>query len=426
MTNNIKWACIQPLTGGMYIGAELAIGKPAEFILSYEGLDEVTYDKEGNIKNASNEYNLVSYLKKHNRMPKYYKIKRSMFNTDINDLNPDIVLDGEQSVPNYTDLDIVVAVPVCSGLSMVTAAKDDTKNARNCNMLWLANYTLNVIKPKVYCFENAPTLMGSRGIELRKTFEDMATNSGYSLLYYKTDTHCHNNPQQRPRTFVVFIKHNSNNEIENPPVFEFQNIEISPADFFATISKDAEQMTPVDTSSHNLIVIDFIKHKLGKEWTSVIDGALMTYIIRNKLFNELIEFTNNSNYDEKIKEKAIKYFNHIDYKLSIGKNYYGDDICLCKTKFPSVQFRMIPNMLHPLGHRMCTVREYLSLMGMPEDFILYGDKSNLPKIGQNVPVHTAEFIVHNIMNIINNWNEKRINECNVVFQNNINQTINNI
>ena len=50
MTNNIKWACIQPLTGGMYIGAELAIGKPAEFILSYEGLDEVTYDKEGNIK----------------------------------------------------------------------------------------------------------------------------------------------------------------------------------------------------------------------------------------------------------------------------------------------------------------------------------------------------------------------------------------
>ena len=37
--NNIRWAAIQPLTGGMYLGAEEAIGHPAEFILSYKGLD---------------------------------------------------------------------------------------------------------------------------------------------------------------------------------------------------------------------------------------------------------------------------------------------------------------------------------------------------------------------------------------------------
>ena len=44
---------------------------------------------------------------------------------------------------------------------MSTTAKDDVKQARNCNMEWLAYYTLKVIKTKVYCFENAPTLVGA-------------------------------------------------------------------------------------------------------------------------------------------------------------------------------------------------------------------------------------------------------------------------
>ena len=38
---NIKWAAIQPLTGGMYLGAEEAFGYPAEWILTYNGLDEI-------------------------------------------------------------------------------------------------------------------------------------------------------------------------------------------------------------------------------------------------------------------------------------------------------------------------------------------------------------------------------------------------
>ena len=58
MENKIKWGCIQPLTGGMYLGAEEAIGHPAEWILSFNGLDDVKYDKDNNIVSAGNEYNL--------------------------------------------------------------------------------------------------------------------------------------------------------------------------------------------------------------------------------------------------------------------------------------------------------------------------------------------------------------------------------
>jgi len=422
---NIKWACIQPLTGGMYLGAELAIGHPAEFILSYVGLDDVKLDNEGNIKVANNEYNLVTYLKSKGRMPKYYKFNRAMFDTNTSLLDPEILLDGEIAKPDYSDLDIVVAVPVCSGLSMVTAAKEDTKEERNCNMVWLAYYALNVIKPKVYCFENAPTLMGSRGVTLRKKFEKMAKESGYSLLYYKTDTQLHGNPQKRPRTFVIFIKHDKETENEYPSLFEYVSNTVTAEEFFSKLNPNASLNIPVKTAPHNPIVVSFIKHKLGKDWVNIIDGALMNYIIKNKLFDELVEFTEKLEYDEKAKEKALKYFKHISYKTSLGKNYYGDDICLCRDKFPSVQFRMIPNMLHPSGDRMCTIREYLSLMGMPEDFILYGDASNLPKIGQNVPVHTAEYITQQIMKILDNP-FKDSTEYNAIYQDNIKQTIKEI
>ena len=183
INEKLRWASIQPLTGGMYLGAEEAIGHPAEFILSYKGLSNVKYDKSGeNIVDAGNEYNLLEYLKKHNRCPKYYQLHKGMFDMDLENMNPEIYLDDELETPSYDNLDLVVAVPVCSGLSMVTTATDDTKNARNCNMLWISKYTLSVIKPKIYIFENAPTFMGVRGTELRTQFEEMAMELGYSIL----------------------------------------------------------------------------------------------------------------------------------------------------------------------------------------------------------------------------------------------------
>ena len=44
------------------------------------------------------------------------------------------------------------------------------------------------------------------------------------------------------------------------------------------------------------------------------------------------------------------------------------------------------------------------MMGMPHDFILYGDiNDNYAKIGQNVPARTAQFIVSEVLKLLNNW-----------------------
>jgi site-specific DNA-cytosine methylase len=422
----IRWASIQPLTGGMYLGAEEAIGHPAEFILSYKGLSDVKYDKSGeNIVDAGNEYNLLEYLKKHNRCPKYYQLHKGMFDMDLENMNPEIYLNDELETPSYDNLDLVVAVPVCSGLSMVTTATDDTKNARNCNMLWISKYTLSVIKPKIYIFENAPTFMGVRGTELRAQFEEMAMELGYSILYYKTDSNLHHNCQLRPRTFVIFFKH-TKEEAQRPFMFEWEDTRMTIEEFFAQIDNDnLTQNEPVQSSPHNYMVIDFIKRKYGDQWKDIVTGSLMQHCIDKKYLDELIDFIKNVyvGFTDEIKAKALKYIEHIKYKKSLGLNYFGDDVCLCKNRFPSIQFKSIPNMLHPSGERICSCREYLSLMGMPTDFTLYGGRSCLNKIGQNVPVKTAKFIVEQAIKHLDVWNNERLTDTNVMYQDNIKQMV---
>ena len=429
MSKQIKWGCIQPLTGGMYIGALKAIGHHAEWILSYDGLDAVTI-KDNEIIGAANEYNLRQWLNKNNgeSIP-YYQIKnRKMFDMDIHTKEIRIDLSEKENVlPDYYDMDLVVAVPVCSGLSVVTKAANETKESRNCNMQWITYYTLNVIKPKVYVFENAPTLVGDRGDDVRASLEDIAKNAGYSVLYYKTDTVLHHNCQRRPRTFVIFTQWQGEMTEQKPPLFGYEKDSILIPEFFESISKDAPQQTPVESFIHNYAAIDYNVKNYGENWADEIKDKrnIITYIMKTGKLEDFLKFVKESDkYTDEEKAKVERYFKHIFEKTSQGLNYYGEDAWVFKDYFPSVQFRSIPNMIHYTGKRFCTIREYLSLMGMPEDFIIYGDKTNLAKIGQNVPVNTAKFIVSQVVNILNNWEyNNREHTSNVAFQDNTKQEV---
>lgn len=49
-------------------------------------------------------------------------------------------------------------------------------------------------------------------------------------------------------------------------------------------------------------------------------------------------------------------------------------------------------------------------MGMPYDFEMYGDINRVfPKIGQNVPVRTAQFVISETLAAISNKDSQRIN-----------------
>ena len=404
--SNIKYAVLQPLTGGMYLAAEDAIGHPAEFIISYPGLDSTRLSKDGKIIDCGNEYHLTQYLKKHNRMVPYYQFDRKMFEND-NATDARLLQDGhEVSHPDYSGIDLVVAVPVCSGLSSATfGATNDTLNARNSNMLFLARYTLNTIKPKVYIFENAPRLVSNAGTQVRAELAKIADAAGYSVAFYRTDTVLHDNCQIRPRTFVYFFRNDFAGK--GVPVLGFENKRVSVEEFLNRIPTDATQQFSMGLPDSCVPILDYMKHLHGDNWRSALNTtALVCDMHKKGILDDMVKWVNESDkYTDRIKKYISSYIKHIHDKEAMNLGYYVvSPIVMKKDHIPSAMFKTIPFVLHYKEDRLYTIREWMSLMGLPYDFELYGDiNKTFRQIGQNVPVRTAKFIVEEALHVISDW-----------------------
>ena len=427
MEKRIKWGCIQPLTGGMYLGAERAIGHPAEWIISYPGLTDLIVDKKtGEIIDAGNERNLVDYLEKHNRMPNYYVMNRTMMQND-EDYTPKYTLNGEDANPDLSNMDLVVGVPVCAGLSMASTANADRKSECNCQMIWMAKYTLKTIRPKVYLFENAPTLMSERGDEVRDQLETIAFESGYSIVYYRTDTKYHDNCQKRPRTFIFFFK-NRNGE-KFIPELGYERITTSIENFFNKMGELREN-DPMNVELNNDVWVipplEYVKHKYGENWRDTVKGDIFDFVARDE--NERKEFmnfiTNEHPFPEEYIKKYNRYLKHIEEKLADHCGWWAVTAKSFNDCTPACMYKNMPIVLHHKENRLYTMREWLFIMGHPTDFDMIGTPWNyFRKIGQNVPANTARWVTSETVRIIENWdNEPTVdNGKNVAFFDNTKQ-----
>ena len=404
----MKWGCLQPLTGGMYIGAEEALGCQASWIISYKGLDDFKM-KNGEVASAGNEHNLMVYLHKNGRSITRSEFTHGMFeDKDIKDVKIINPVTSEETQPDFEDMDIVVGVPVCSGLSQATIAGSETKSTRNCNMRFLADYALSKIRPKVYIFENAPGIVADRGDEIRADLESIALRNGYSVAYYKTDTMLHGNCQKRPRTFILFQRWRDG-KMSTTSSMRFCDERISPKEYLSKIHADATQQVPFKMSTLNEILIEYLRDKFGTGWRSVTGKTPMDYIVKHSLLDNLKEYVED-NTDGRDVKRMLKWLDHVKVKHEAGLNFYSmaawtynGDIAT-----PSVQFKSLQSLLHHSEDRLLTVREALWLMGMPMDFELLGDPNTEgPKIGQNVPVGTAKFIVSEAKRWIEEWDNPK-------------------
>lgn len=415
----IKWGIIQPLTGGIAFGGENAIGTPPAWIISYPGLTVVKRNKQGELTSVGNEYGLLKWYKDHNKLPPYQLFNKAPF--EQTGLDVDLIDDPEWTTEkvDYSNTDLVVSVPVCSGLSQATIASQDTKDERNCNMLWNAEFTLNKIQPKIYIFENAPTLFSNTGASVRESLNALAKKYDYSIMYYKTDTKLHDNCQRRPRTFVLFIKHRGGKE--GTPDFNYEDKQVSIEEFFSRLPADATQQVTVKMNDMNKLFIDYIKNKFGDSYRESVDPWILKKIIDNDLYEDVCSFAEKSDYSQKTKDSLSHLMRHIHDKIAAGKNYY----CMLPGyskldgTIPAVMFKTIPSLLHHKEDRLYTIREYLHLMGMPVDYELYGNiDSNYAKIGQNVPARTAQWIISEAKRILESWDSIDRNNADILFVDN--------
>lgn len=418
MKENLRWGVIQPLTGGMYIGAERAIGHKPEWVISYPGLTDPILDKKtGAVVDAGNEANLVQWLEKRNDMPDWYFMNRTMMQND-EDMNPIYTArDGSDKQPDLNKMDLVVAVPVCAGLSMASTASAERKAECNCQMVWMAKFALKTIKPTVYLFENAPTLMSERGDSVRAELETIAYEAGYSVVYYKTDTKMHHNCQKRPRTFIMFVKQREKGTAFVPEMLYERDI-INVPDFFAEMESKVVPMDPMNVTMPNCetivdVPVGYLQHKFTDGWRNHKDiltsRDIFDWITHDETEVASFKAWLEANYPEADNPRLHKFYNryisHIIEKRNDNKGYWGVTAKVFSDDYlPACMYKNVPVVLHHREDRLYTMREWLFSMGHPTDFDMIGEPQNyFRKMGQNVPANTARWITSEAVRVIENY-----------------------
>ena len=109
-------------------------------------------------------------------------------------------------------------------------------------------------------------------------------------------------------------------------------------------------------------------------------------------------------------------------KLASGGNIMWHNIEIPKDHIGAFVGHRPTSLAHPDEDRFLTIRECLSLMKMPNDFILQGGRKNLNHICQNVPVTTAQDMAAEVVKFVEGRSDNRLIETNYLVQDNKNNS----
>lgn len=393
----IKWMSFQSLIGGMMIGAEKAFGCPPVCTIDYEGA------ANGNSKEYVNYMNNIRKV----NMPQL------VLKGGITDMFEEFLTDEDAKLFNELkeDVDVVTAVPICSGLSMLNSCNQKDASAKrgsgavqNNNLLGITRFTLKHIQPKAYIFENAPGMFTNAGTELREVLNEMAQHYGYCVSYVYTDSLFHHNVQARRRTFVFFWKADCCPEVPVMASKEYKNI----MDYLKNIPADAKynsneyvlnDITTIQKDwfkfAHTMLGDDFRKTMIERNKRNLASALTDDENMRDKYYKWCLE-----NFEDK---RTQRYLNHIIEKVEDGKGYWNTSPAFTSFEYiPTVYTKTIGTLLHPTEDRLYNMRELMHFMGLPNDFEFTSDgdrKETIHKINfiaQNVPVMTS-YDMHDVI-----------------------------
>jgi site-specific DNA-cytosine methylase len=380
----VNYASIVPLIGGETIAMQKVLKQKPEYILSYEGFE-------------ANDKHLLEHYK--NKVP-YHLIK-------------------DDQLPNVESVDIINTVCPCAGLSSLSPSSS-SESATNDWMRTSAEYILGTISPTVFWGENAPRLASKMGEPVVKDLREIGEKYGYTFSIFKTQSILHGLSQVRDRAFYFFWKGTK------VPVFEYinrkhQKIE----DAIRAVGRDstdpmdilANEATPTDNPYYK-----YALQKLGmthSEFQQYIDKTTnpMEWIYKNDTFAEAAKWMDKNGYEKEAAKSRRK-----EEKLNSGGNIMWHNIEIPKDYIGAFVGHRPTQLTHPDEDRFLTIRECLSLMGLPFDFILQGGRKNLNHICQNVPVTTAMDMAEEVVRFVEGRSDNRLVETDYLVQDNKNST----
>lgn len=398
----MKYISFIPLIGGMAIANEQATGKKPEFVISYKNFEK-------------NESNLKSY---------WPDVEWKLLDAETNTMEDE---------PDYSDIDFVSSVCPCAGMSMMSSTHSADSEVND----WLyksSDYILGTIKPKVYFGENAPGLYSDNNIKVANRMRELAEQYGYAFTIYKTDTRMHGIPQRRVRTFFFFWKGDHCPEMEyynNPSELPFEewildkNVGVhSDTPGVVDVKRAYPEIEWLLQTKCNGSYEEYVKffYNFFDNGHRVLEPY--TYIVNNNLWDEYITWLNNYEYgnvpsSKHGKNTPLSIAEYRREKVSKGLRYYSKEPVVYKTYTSAITGKNLSVILHPKEFRTLTLRESMSLMGLPQDFEV--TSKNAIHITQNVPVCTAKDMTEQVIKFCNG--ELNMTEYKYLKQNNLTQKI---
>lgn len=347
----IKHAAIVPLIGGLPLGQEKAFGSRPDYLLSYTPF-------------SNNDSHLVNYWKD----------------------TPYILLDQGGKHSHYVD--VVGATCPCAGLSSLSPAANSNASVNDW-MTTTAKYVLEEMKPQVFWGENAPRFAGEMGKPIVAKLMNIAKANGYTMSIYRTKSQLHGLSQVRERSFYFFWKG------KQVPMFQyFERPHKKIEDTIRSVSKSATQQ---DVTNAKIPSRDdpFYRYVLEEMEGGITHQQFFNKITKTVDVMHYIETNGHSYRDVKkfmLKEgydKIAAKLDGIQDKLDAGGNIMRRMSLIGKDYIGAFVGHLPMSLTHPDEDRYITVREAMTIMGLPEDFELLSPKKNLNHICQNVPVTTA-------------------------------------
>jgi site-specific DNA-cytosine methylase len=362
----MKWAPLIPLIGGMPLGAEKALGTPPQFIASYTGFWE--NDRH------------------------YYHYQNNVLGRSI----PYINLSEDSAFT--ADLDLVVMTPPCAGLSSLNTGKSVAVKGAGCQknewMYVSARDAITRFNAKILIGENAPALYTTKGKPVADALYRIASEFGYSLTLFRTNTILHGIPQLRDRTFYILSKGNCAKVL--PYVNNRYDGEI--ADYLKLIPSEASLQNDLidDRFPQNNPYWNFLKYKYPTEDIRLKiheDGTTSShfYIVNNSLLQEFYDWSVETN-----DIRGLRYSKRTIDKMAQGLGVWDISVAFYKEHTKAVITKNISCAVHPSEDRSYNFREMLHLMAFPHDFEFLPRKSgkyDFQIVTQNVPVCTAEYVI---------------------------------
>ena len=380
------YASIVPLIGGETIAMQNVFQKKPEYILSYAAF-------------TPNDNHLVEYYK--NEVPYH------------------VLDDGRNH--SVRSVDVVNTVCPCAGLSSLNTSASSDASANDW-MSTSANYVLGTVKPRVFWGENAPRLASKMGEPVVENLRQIGKKYGYTFSLYKTKSILHGLSQVRDRSFYFFWKgdkvprlnyYNIKHRKIEDTIRSAQNLPSDP------MSALTNTKTPSDNPFYQYVLKEMCGGISHNEFQNSLTKTVnpMDYIENHNIkYSEVSNWLMKNNF-EKEAAKAMMIHN----KLEAGNNVMRRLVTIPKDFIGAFVGHLPFELTHPDIDRHLTIRECLTIMGLPDDFILQGGRKNLNHICQNVPVTTASDMADNILKYVSGFLDNQLVDTDFLVQNNKSQ-----